>query len=53
MTRVGVAVGIETDRGLWVQSLIEAGYQVYAINPAGGVALPRPPQPVGREIGSG
>ncbi|CAN5308128.1 hypothetical protein BH20ACT3_BH20ACT3_09720 [soil metagenome] len=26
-------VGIETDRGLWVQSLIEAGYQVYAINP--------------------
>jgi transposase len=28
-----VAVGIETDRGLWVQSLIEAGYQVYAINP--------------------
>lgn len=28
-----VAVGIETDRGLWVQSLIEAGYSVYAINP--------------------
>lgn len=28
-----VAVGIETDRGLWVQSLIEAGYRVYAINP--------------------
>lgn len=28
-----VVVGIETDRGLWVQSLIEAGYQVYAINP--------------------
>lgn len=28
-----VAVGIETDRGLWVQSLVEAGYQVYAINP--------------------
>src|SRR3954447_4733899 len=23
-----VAVGIETDRGLWVQSLIEAGYRV-------------------------
>jgi transposase len=28
-----VAVGIETDRGLWVQSLVEAGYGVYAINP--------------------
>lgn len=28
-----VVVGIETDRGLWVQSLIEAGYQVFAINP--------------------
>lgn len=28
-----VQVGIETDRGLWVQSLIEAGYSVYAINP--------------------
>lgn len=28
-----VAVGIETDRGLWVASLAAAGYQVYAINP--------------------
>lgn len=28
-----VVVGIETDRGLWVQALIEAGYRVYAINP--------------------
>lgn len=28
-----VCVGIETDRGLWVQALIEAGYTVYAINP--------------------
>jgi len=28
-----VVVGIETDRGLWVQALIEAGYSVYAINP--------------------
>jgi transposase len=28
-----VVVGIETDRGLWVQSLVEAGYEVYAINP--------------------
>ncbi len=28
-----VAIGIETDRGLWVSSLAPAGYQVYAINP--------------------
>jgi hypothetical protein len=28
-----VVVGIETDRGLLVASLIEAGYHVYAINP--------------------
>ncbi|MFI0915593.1 IS110 family RNA-guided transposase [Streptomyces abikoensis] len=28
-----VVVGIETDRGPWVQALIAAGYRVYAINP--------------------
>jgi transposase len=28
-----VIVGIETDRGSWVQALIASGYQVYAINP--------------------
>jgi hypothetical protein len=28
-----VLVGIETDRGPWVQALIAAGYQVWAINP--------------------
>ena len=28
-----VIVGIETDRGLWVQALVAAGYQLYAINP--------------------
>ncbi|MEU2007250.1 IS110 family transposase [Rhodococcus sp. NPDC019627] len=28
-----VVVGIETDRGLWVQALTAACYQVYAINP--------------------
>lgn len=28
-----VVVGIETDRGPWVQALLAAGYQVYAINP--------------------
>lgn len=28
-----VVVGIETDRGMWVQTLVAAGYQVFAINP--------------------
>ncbi|GAB3852926.1 hypothetical protein GCM10027610_082040 [Dactylosporangium cerinum] len=28
-----VKVGIETDRGPWVQALVTARYQVYAINP--------------------
>lgn len=28
-----VIIGIETDRGLWVQALIAAGYGVYAVNP--------------------
>ncbi len=28
-----VVIGIETDRGPWVQALIAAGYTVYAINP--------------------
>jgi len=28
-----VLVGIETDRGAWVQALVAAGYQVYPINP--------------------
>ena len=28
-----VLVGIETDRGPWVQALVAAGYSVYAINP--------------------
>lgn len=28
-----VVIGIETDRGPWVQALIAAGYIVYAINP--------------------
>jgi transposase len=30
---VTVVVGIETERGPWVQALIAAGYQIYAINP--------------------
>ncbi len=28
-----VVIGIETDRGLWVQALVAAGYQLYAIKP--------------------
>jgi len=28
-----VTVGIETDRGLWVQALIAAGYEVFGVNP--------------------
>jgi transposase len=28
-----VKVGIETDRGVWVQALVAAGYEVFAINP--------------------
>jgi hypothetical protein len=31
--QVQVVVGIETERGPWVQALLAAGYQVYAINP--------------------
>src|SRR3954469_8354289 len=27
-----VKVGIETDRGQWVQALVAAGYEVFAIN---------------------
>jgi len=28
-----VLIGIETDRGPWVQALLAAGYRVYAVNP--------------------
>ncbi|MGP4059031.1 IS110 family transposase [Mycobacterium sp. 4D054] len=28
-----VVIGIETDRGLWVEALAGAGYQVFAVNP--------------------
>jgi hypothetical protein len=28
-----VVIGIETDRGMWVQTLVATGYQVYAVNP--------------------
>ena len=28
-----VMIGVETDRGLWVEALLGAGYAVYAVNP--------------------
>lgn len=28
-----MVIGIETDRGLWVEALAAAGYQVFAVNP--------------------
>lgn len=28
-----VVIGIETERGMWVQTLVAGGFQVYAINP--------------------
>jgi transposase len=28
-----VLIGIETDRGLWVQALVAAGYRVFTVNP--------------------
>jgi transposase len=31
--RVRIGIGIGTDRGTWVQALLAASYQVYAINP--------------------
>lgn len=36
-----VLVGIETDRGTWVQALVAAGYTVYAINPVQAAAYRR------------
>ncbi|MEU4586799.1 transposase [Kitasatospora aureofaciens] len=32
-SKAEVVIGIETDRGPWVQPLIAAGYTVYAVNP--------------------
>ena len=39
-----VVVGIETDRGLFVSSLIASGYVVYAVNPNGRFEVSRPAQ---------
>ena len=45
-----VVIGIETDRGLWVQALGAAGYQVYRGQPARRRPLSRPPSGLRREI---
>ena len=45
-----VVIGIETDRGLWVEALSAAGYQVFAVNPLAVGPLPRPPPRFGSEI---
>ena len=45
-----VVVGIETDRGLWVGSLVAAGYAVHAISPARGGSLSGAPRGVGRQV---
>jgi transposase len=29
----GVKIGIETERGPWVQALVAAGYEVFPVNP--------------------
>ena len=43
-----VRVGIETDRGLWVQALVAAGYVVFGINPLQTVPVPGTARGVGR-----
>ncbi len=48
-----VVVGIETDRGLWVQALIAAGYQVYAVNPLTVSRYRDPPWGLGSQVRHG
>lgn len=48
-----VIVGIETDRGLWVTTLVAAGYQVYGDQPVGSVEISRPSQCWWREVRQG
>ena len=38
-----VAVGIETDRGLWVAALVAAGYTVFGVNPLQASRVPGAP----------
>ena len=42
-----VVVGIETDRGPWVQALIAAGYRVYRDQPVAGGPVPGTARRVG------
>ena len=46
-----VQVGIETDRGPWVQALLAAGYVVFAIKPVAGGPVSGAALPVGGEVG--
>lgn len=48
----GVAVGIETDRGLWVTALVDAGYQVFGVNPRAAAPVSGTAFDVRGEIGS-
>lgn len=47
-TDVEVLVGIETDRGPWVQALLAAGYTVLAVNPLQ-AARSGTPERIGRQ----
>ena len=44
-----VAIGIETDRGPWVQALIAAGYRVFAVNPRQVARYPGAARRLGRQ----
>jgi hypothetical protein len=46
-----VVIGIETDRGPWVQALLAAGYRVVGYQSAAGGPLPRAAQRLGRQSG--
>jgi hypothetical protein len=46
-----VLIGIETERGPWVQALLAAGYVVFAINPLQVARVSGTPFPVGGRVG--
>ena len=48
-----VLIGIETDRGRWVQALLAAGYVVFAINPMQVARYRERHSTSGGEVGSG
>ena len=47
-----VVVGIETDRGLLVNALVAAGYEIHAINPLSVSPLPRAAHDEPRQVRS-